>query len=356
MPSIKVDAFVGVRHTIERHLICAMQGQFPVLARGDTDILGAVFRTGAGHYGLSGTLATARSLDGGKTWSDPSDVAPRGHDIRNPALGIIGQRWVLGYWEAGIYCYPPGDGGVRKWRDPQGGGAEPDMFVITSDDRGATWSSRTPYRSSRLAWVSPFGRIIERRGTLLMPAYGGITGAARMESIIIRSTDGGATWGDESQVCANGNETSICNAGDRLLAAVRRDDASTSLQTSDDGGYTWSSPRAVTRANEHPADLCVLASSGRLLMTFGRRMRPLGAGALTSTDGGETWDSTHEVLLAGDGIGNDVGYPSTVQLSDTTLVTAMYFARGSAGSDGWNEWGDTSCQALRYPEALVAPR
>ena len=54
-----------------------------------------------------------------------------------------------------------------------------------------------------------------------------------------------------------------------------------------------------------------------------------------------------------DGIGNDVGYPSTVQLDDDTLVTALYFARGSAASEPADGWCETSCQALRYPEALV---
>jgi hypothetical protein len=87
VPSLSSDAFVGRRHVIERHLVCAMQGQFPVLA-GGRDELAIVFRTGASHYGLAGTLATACSLDGGRRWSDPIEVAPRGDDVRNPALGV----------------------------------------------------------------------------------------------------------------------------------------------------------------------------------------------------------------------------------------------------------------------------
>jgi hypothetical protein len=86
-----------------------------------------------------------------------------------------------------------------------------------------------------------------------------------------------------------------------------------------------------------------------MLMTFGRRNRPLGCGALTSGDAGETWQ--HEVVLAGDGDGNDVGYPSTVQLEGGELATALYFARGS----GVAEWGELSCQLLRYDEAVVVP-
>ncbi len=40
------------------------------------------------------------------------------------------------------------------------------------------------------------------------------------------------------------------------------------------------------------------------------------------------------------------------QLADGTLVTVLYFAHGSAGEEQAH-WGETSCQALRYSEALV---
>ena len=357
MPSLRVDAWVGRRVEIERHLVCAMQGQFPVIARGAAGEVAAVFRVGAGHYGLTGTLATAVSLDGGRSWSGPIEVAPRGEDVRNPALAITADgRWVLAYWQAGMYCYPSIDGAERRWRSPREGGAAPDMFVVTSDDHGRTWSAPLGYRSEKLAWVSPFGRMVTLAdGTLVMSAYGGARTSDppnRVEAIVLRSRDGGRTWGDESTVLINANEMSICVVGDELVGAARRVDGSTALVRSADGGLTWSAPVAITRSGEHPADLCVLSGSGRLLVTYGRRLRPLGCAARTSTDGGATW-SSHEVLLAGDGIGHDVGYPSTVQLDDGTLLTALYFANGSAGSEGQASWGDTSCQVLRYPESLV---
>jgi len=362
-PSITLDAFVGRRHAIERSLVCAMQGQFPVLARGAVGgELVVVFRTGASHYGLSGTLATAWSTDGGRQWSDPSEVAPRGQDIRNPALGVTEDgRWLLAYWRAGARCYPAASSGDRRWRVPTSPDDDvPDLFVVASGDRGRTWSAPRPQRSARLAWASPFGRIITAAdGELVMAAYGpprdaaATRSAARFDAIVLRSRDGGTTWGDESLVLADASELSLCVTRDRLIGAVRRGEADTAIVHSLDGGTTWSTPIVVTRPGEHPADLCVLRNSGHLLLTFGRRRRPLGCGALTSGDGGATWDTAHEVLLAGDGIGNDVGYPSTVQLDDGTLVTVMYFARGSAASEPSDGWGETSCQALRYDESLV---
>lgn len=357
MPSMRVDAWAGRRVEIERHLVCAMQGQFPVLARGAAGELAAVFRVGAGHYGLTGTLATALSTDGGRTWSGPIEVAPRGEDVRNPAFAIGPDgRWVLAYWQAGVYCYPASSDGERRWRAPREGGEAPDMFVITSDDRGRTWSAPVGYRSERLAWVSPFGRILTlASGAMVMSAYGGARESNppnRVETIVLRSDDGGRTWGDESTVLVLGNEMSLCEVGGEIVGAVRRTDASTAIVRSSDGGRTWSAPVSATRSGEHPADLLVLAGSGALLMTYGRRVRPLGCATRVSRDAGATW-SEHEVLLAGDGIGQDIGYPSTVQLDDGTLVTAMYFAHGSAPSEGHASWGDTSCQVLRYPESLV---
>src|SRR5689334_17059776 len=101
--SILADAFVGRRYTVERNLVCAMQGQFPVLARSNDDTLAIVFRTGAAHYGLSGTMATACSHAGGRQWSDPIEVAPRGDDVRNPAFGIDrAGRWRLAYWKTSV--------------------------------------------------------------------------------------------------------------------------------------------------------------------------------------------------------------------------------------------------------------
>lgn len=341
-----------------------MQGQFPVLARGATGELAIVFRTGAGHYGLSGTLATAWSDDGGRQWSDPIEVAPRGDDVRNPAFGVTaGGRWVLAYWQAGVHCYPASPGGERRWQLPttRSDDDAPELFVVDSDDRGRTWSAPRPQRSALLAWASPFGRIITAPdGSLLMPAYGRprtADASAGFDAIVLRSDDGGASWGAESRVATGGSELSLCFASaDRLVGAVRRTDGHTAIVHSLDAGLTWSAPVPVTRILEHPADLCLLRESGRLLLTFGRRRRPLGCGAVTSGDGGASWDSAHEVILAGDGIGNDVGYPSTVQLDDGSLVTAIYFARGSAASEPMDGWGETSCQALRYPEALVVPR
>jgi len=119
---------------------------------------------------------------------------------------------------------------------------------------------------------------------------------------------------------------------------------------SDDDGRTWSEPEKLTRKSEHPADVTML-QSGKLLLTFGRRVRPFGCGALISEDLGRTWRRDREILLAGDGVEDtDLGYPSTVQLADGTIVTVLYYASGSEKTVKFLGWGYVSCQAIVYRE------
>lgn len=354
------DVFIGQRRRFKRYLVCSLQGYFPVLLKTGPNALKVVYRTGATHVGISGTVAVAGSDDGGVSWSDPVEVQPRWDDARNPALGMNAQGELLvAYWRARLQAYTPdarGRGLLYNGRAESGPVADTGVYYARSHDGGRTWSQPRPYRSSRGPCHSPYGRIIAAPdGTLLMPLYGwGHQGGADAwnESILARSTDGGETWGDESLVARDYNETSFVFLPDgRLVAAARSKSGHVAICHSADLGHTWSTPQPVTRDGEHPADLTLL-QSGKLLLSFGRRIRPMGCGLLLSADGGQTWDQSHEVLLAGDGVENtDLGYPSTVQLDDGHLVTVLYYASGSEVSSGFQaDWGRVSCQAIHYRE------
>ena len=60
----------------------------------------------------------------------------------------------------------------------------------------------------------------------------------------------------------------------------------------------------------------------RLLMSYGHRRPPYGVQARLSRDHGATWSAP--LVISGDGIGGDLGYPSTVQLADGSLLTVWY--------------------------------
>jgi hypothetical protein len=58
------------------------------------------------------------------------------------------------------------------------------------------------------------------------------------------------------------------------------------------------------------------------MMTYGHRRKPYGNQARISQDHGSTW--SEPVLISGDGIGGDLGYPSSVELDDGSLLTVWY--------------------------------
>jgi len=352
------DCFVGRRTRLARYLVIAMEGFFPVLARTGPASLAVIYRTGATHVGITGTLAVATSEDGGKSWSDPVQIAQRWEDNRNPAFGVNAKgELIAAWWKAALHNYNEDDHGNMLYSEGKDRWATvPALYYSKSADGGKTWGAAKSYQSELLTLASPYGRIIQApNGTLLMPVYGdprqSIDGV-RDISILLRSADGGETWGDESLVATGHNETSFALLpGGRLLAAARSESGHISTLFSNDLGRTWSDLVQVTRDGEHPADLTVL-QSGRVLLTFGRRIRPMGCGLLLSDDGGQSWNTDREALLAGDGIeSGDLGYPSTVQLDDGGIVTVLYYASGSEmTADFRNAWGQVSCQAIHYRE------
>ncbi len=57
-------------------------------------------------------------------------------------------------------------------------------------------------------------------------------------------------------------------------------------------------------------------------MSYGHRRKPFGNQARVSEDHGRTW--SEPLTISEDGLGGDLGYPSTVQLADGSLLTIWY--------------------------------
>jgi hypothetical protein len=57
-------------------------------------------------------------------------------------------------------------------------------------------------------------------------------------------------------------------------------------------------------------------------MSYSYRRAPYGNQARVSIDNGRTWSAP--MTISADGTNGDIGYPSTVELDDGTLLTVWY--------------------------------
>jgi sialidase-1 len=198
-------------------------------------------------------------------------------------------------------------------------------WMVRSTDGGVRWSSRYAVPVN-----SPHGPIQVADGRLL---YCGVELWTKERRVgVCQSMDDGVAWqwlasiptrpGDDAR---HYHELHAVECSDgRLIAHIRNhnpNNAQETLQTeSTDGGLTWSIPRSIGVWGL-PSHLLRL-KDGRLLMSYGHRRPPFGNQIRVSRDCGQTW--SQPIQLNSDAHSGDMGYPSTVECDDGTLVTVWY--------------------------------
>jgi len=203
--------------------------------------------------------------------------------------------------------------------------AELGQWMIRSTDGGRTWSPR--YTS---IVNSPHGPIQLSDGRLLYAGKELWTGEKRTG--VCESLDDGQTWRWLAEIptrpgdsAAEYHELHAAETADkRLIIHIRNQNKANAGETlqceSSDGGKTWSLPRSIGVWGL-PSFLTRLRN-GKLLMTYGHRRPPLGNQARISDDDGRTW--SEPMIISSDGAKSDLGYPSTVELEDGSLLTMWY--------------------------------
>ncbi len=93
-----------------------------------------------------------------------------------------------------------------------------------------------------------------------------------------------------------------------------------------DKGKTWTYPEMLLDETGGSPPHLIHLSSGILLSTYGRRKQPYGIMAMISTDEGKNW--TKDIRIYENTVSDDIGYPSTVELDDGTLLTVFYATEG----------------------------
>jgi len=296
------------------------------------------------HVCPFGQVVGMTSRDDGKTWTWPRVLLDTATDDRDSgvletAKGtlIVSTFTSLAYEQylkdhlSGKKSHFIADGKLANWQaahvrlSDEERQAELGQWIIRSTDGGRSWSPQIPTIVN-----SPHGPIQLKDGRLL---YAGKQLWTKERKIgVCESKDDGLTWqwlaeiparkGDDA--AQSYHELHAVEAADgTLIAQIRNhneaDKGGTLQSESKDGGKTWSEPHAVCFGL--PSHLLKLRD-GRLVMTYGHRRKPFGNQARVSSDNGKTWSS--EIIISGDGKGGDLGYPSTVELADGTLLTVWY--------------------------------
>lgn len=284
------------------------------------------------HVCPFGRIDLQRSQDDGDSWTFPRTILDGPLDDRDAGIleTAAGSLLVTTFTSL---AYVPS---LAKNKDPRWQAAhrrlseaqrqaELGHWMIRSTDGGLTWSPRHPSLVN-----SPHGPIQLSDGRLLYA--GKKLWHADGEIGICESRDDGQSWqwlaalptreGDRHQDYHELHAVEATNG--TLLVQIRNHNRANHRETlqseSRDGGKSWSIPRPLGVWGL-PSFLTRLHDD-RLLMTYGYRRVPFGTQARLSEDHGRTWSDP--LTISGDGASGDLGYPSTVELADHSLLTVWY--------------------------------
>jgi sialidase-1 len=304
-----------------------------------------------GHVCPFGRAEIVRSHDNGETWTWPQVVGDSVIDDRDAGVletrsgALLVTSFTSLAYEGALNNAIAAEGAgwdpgrFRRWKaahartDAEGRKRALGVWAFRSTDGGLTWSERIDSLVN-----SPHGPIQLSDGRLL---YAGCDlWRPGRKVAVAQSLDDGISWellseiepreGDEA---GRYHELHAVEASDgRIVVQIRNHNTQNDQETlqceSEDGGKTWSKPRAIGVWGL-PSHLLRLAD-GRLLMTYGHRRKPFGNQARVSEDGGRSW--SEPLALSADGIGGDLGYPSTAQLQDGSLVSVWYEVMAGSGN------------------------
>lgn len=300
------------------------------------------------HVCPFGRVEVMTSPDGGKSWSWPRLVLDSVTDDRDAGLLetakgtlLLSTFTSLAYRDhlnnpAKLLEKRFGDKTeehLAQWRiaDSSTSGeekkADVGMWLVRSEDGGKTWSERLPAPCN-----SPHGPIQLKDGRILYPGKELWTEEKKVG--VWESKDDGKTWQPLADLPTRPGENpadyhevhGIEAADGTILVHIRNHSGGQreTLQTeSKDGGKTWSAPHGIG-VSGYPSHL-VRLKDDTLLMTYSFRKEPCGIRGKTSEDNGQTW--SEEFRITEDSPTWDVGYPSTAQLKDGSLVTVWYEVR-----------------------------
>ena len=317
-------------------VICKQPGRYigwPTIARTSSGDLLAVFSGDReGHFCPWGKTHLVRSSDDGETWGAPEIIRDSPIDDRDAGIIVTARGTILVTWFSSV-----GFESHDEYRDYAATitAETRDRFVgnwvLRSEDGGRSWGEPIRVNAS-----TPHGPVQLSDGRILYLGVGTIDGERAL--VAEESADDGRTWEvigsvshpPETAHRGLGEPHLVETASGKLVGLFRvgGDDMSERFlyqADSEDGGRTWSLARVTTMLG-FPPHLTRLQDD-RLLVVHGRRLEPFGQRACLSSDEGVTWDDQRILQGAPD---DDLGYPAAVQLDDG-IIMSVYYQADKAG-------------------------
>lgn len=291
----------------------------------------------AAHVCPLGRVEMMTSFDDGKTWTWPrvlldTDIDDRDSGVMETSKGtlIVTTFTSLAYLGSDTYKKKPDWLAAHsRIQDDKVREAQLGEFAIRSTDGGLSWSKPIATIAN-----SPHGPTQLSDGRLLYAGKQLWTGDKKIG--VSESTDDGKTWKWLADIPTRPGDTvakayhelhAVEAADGTIIAQIRNHNKANSGETlqseSTDGGKTWSVPHSIGVWGL-PSFLTRLKDD-RLLMTYGYRRKPFGNQARVSGDNGKSW--SEPITISDDGASGDLGYPSTVELDDGSLLTVWYEQR-----------------------------
>ena len=353
---------MGKRVRAEHGVVCRLPGErlgyfgWPTVARlEDGTLLVASSGLRSHHVCPWGKTVLNVSTDDGRSWSAPRVIQKSPLDDRDAGIvDVGGGRLLVAWFTSDTRQYVAlgagwlGQAEVDSWADTLATWSDAQVdewlgsWVMLSPDRGTTWGAPI-----RVPLSAPHGPIRLRSGELLYlgKRFGKrVAASGEVETggiLAARSADGGRTWQTLGEVplypgtrATNYHEPHVVELpSGKLIGAIRLESAGADivskaglvefsmLQTeSADGGRSWTQAKPFGFHGSPPH--LMRHSTGTLLLTYGYRQAPYGQRVAFSRDDGRTWD--HDWIIRDDGPDSDLGYPSTVEMSDGSLFTVCY--------------------------------
>ena len=298
------------------------------------------FREASNHTDINGEIALVRSHDGGLSWAEHQIVKHAEDppsDYRDASICELSDgTLLLTFFSWRGQTHKGNWDGTRTW-------------VMRSFDGGNTWPEEHILATDPFDFMLTTERGIELpNGRILMAVHAGSRAKRVQNAAIMYSDDKGASWSylSTAQTCdwpPNAGwsmETSITKTKSGSIVAVSRTGRHMLQATTFDAGKTWTEHKELEDTPPDTQPSINSLSDGRLLLAYGdrgprpRRIEyPFSIKVRLSEDEGKTWGE--EIVLTDNLPHWDMGYPTSVEIEPSFLVTVYWRSKPPSQEASW---------------------